>query len=238
MKKLKGLDLIKNPFWKAVLKAWIEKNTFDDKITFNDTLYNNENITINNNVFFVENAIRNNILLLKDFFEDEQIITFEKYEEKIGRDPTNMIDYVRLKASVNKIKHKIIHQTSEQIYFRETDIENTNRKQIYHTILKDETCFCEKMWENRLGKKLHSNTWNNILIGLKETKLREVQWKIVHNIYPTNILLNKMGIKSSEKCDFCDEVDVVEHMFFRCKRLQTFWTDVSKRIDNRVKKNN
>ena len=86
------------------------------------------------------------------------------------------------------------------------------------------------------GKKLHSNTWNNILIGLKETKLREVQWKIVHNIYPTNILLNKMGIKSSEKCDFCDEVDVVEHMFFRCKRLQTFWTDVSKRIDNRVNK--
>ena len=86
-------------------------------------------------------------------------------------------------------------------------------------LLKEETCFCEKMWENRLDRKLHDRTWQNLFTQIKETKLIQLQWKILHNIYPTNILLHKIGIKLSERCDFCEEIDVVEHTFFRCERV-------------------
>ena len=103
-------------------------------------------------------------------------------------------------------------------------------------MLKEETCFCEKMWENRLDRKLHCKTWQNLFTQIKETKLIQLQWKILHNIYPTNILLHKIGIKQSERCDFCEETDVVEHTFFRCERVQPFWKIVSQLIEVKLKK--
>ena len=34
----------------------------------------------------------------------------------------------------------------------------------------------------------------------KETRLQALHWKILHNIYPTNILLNRIGIFESKYC--------------------------------------
>ena len=85
-------------------------------------------------------------------------------------------------------------------------------------------------------KKLHVNTWKNLFINFKETKLIQMQWKILHNIYPTNILLQKIGVKNTPICDFCEERDVVEHFFFKCERLHGFWENISKNIDNKLNK--
>ena len=46
----------------------------------------------------------------------------------------------------------------------------------------------------------------------QETRLRVLQWKILHNIYPTYMLLSKMKVKENSKCSYCtDTVDVIEH---------------------------
>ena len=37
----------------------------------------------------------------------------------------------------------------------------------------------------------------------KETRLKTLQWKILHNIYPTNILLYKIGKSDSSNCNHC-----------------------------------
>ena len=58
----------------------------------------------------------------------------------------------------------------------------------------------------------------------KESRLRLLHFKILHNIYPTNILLHRMGIKGSDQCDFCPQREVVEHMFIYCPRLEGFWS--------------
>ena len=36
-----------------------------------------------------------------------------------------------------------------------------------------------------------------------------------------------MGIKDSEKCEFCGEKDHLEHYFFHCKKNTELWKDVS-----------
>ena len=100
----------------------------------------------------------------------------------------------------------------------------------------EEVCHCENMWENRLGFKIHPHTWKNLFNHQKETKLVEIQWKILHNIFPTNILLNRMGLKESEKCDFCQEKDFVEHAFIKCKRLHNLWEKVNKDISIKLNK--
>ena len=62
----------------------------------------------------------------------------------------------------------------------------------------------------------------------KETRLRVLQWKVLHNIYPTTILLHKMGIANSDDCKVCKEKDFAEHFFFFCKSVTPLWQEVEK----------
>jgi hypothetical protein len=64
----------------------------------------------------------------------------------------------------------------------------------------------------------------------KETRLRLLHFKLLHNIYPTNILLHKMGARPTRNCDQCNEVDYIEHAFFFCPKIQTFWLNVKQFI--------
>ena len=77
---------------------------------------------------------------------------------------------------------------------------------------------------------MNESTWENLFTFIKETKLQEIQWKIIHNIFPTNILLNRMGIKDSEKCEFCGEKDHIEHYFFECVNIAKLWPEIKQII--------
>ena len=78
-------------------------------------------------------------------------------------------------------------------------------------------------------------TWINIFSCTKETKLQEFQWKIVHNIFPTNILLSKIGIKDTEKCEMCDVTEQIEHLFIECQRIGFFWNVVETLINSKLR---
>ena len=65
--------------------------------------------------------------------------------------------------------------------------------------------------------------------------LRNMYFKILHNIYPTNLLLHRMKIKASPNCDYCGDIDHIIHMFFSCPSLKSFWestTSLVQRILN------
>ena len=53
-----------------------------------------------------------------------------------------------------------------------------------------------------------------------------MHWKITHNIYPTNILLHKMGLSNTENCNLCEEKDYIEHFFCECPRVNRLWKRV------------
>ena len=54
--------------------------------------------------------------------------------------------------------------------------------------------------------------------------------KFIHNIYPTNILLNKMGLATTTKCIWCTEIDYNEHAFYQCTKPENFWRNVKQYI--------
>jgi len=71
-----------------------------------------------------------------------------------------------------------------------------------------------------------------------ENKLRNFQFKLIHNIIPTNLSLYKMSIQDSPRCDRClFQNETLVHMFFECPDVKIFWKDVimwwnTKRPDN------
>jgi len=57
-----------------------------------------------------------------------------------------------------------------------------------------------------------------------ENKLRSFQFKIVHNIIPTNLSLYKMNIKETPQCGRClFQNDTLVHTFLECPEVEPFW---------------
>ena len=177
-----------------------------------------------------------NVLYIKDILTDnKEINTFTEYNEKTGNHPSNLIDYVIIKTVINKIKSKIVFiNRNKDLTFRDHKADCLTRKNIYKLLIQNKICLCENFWERKLGDKINEETWSNIFSSTKETKLQEFQWKIVHNIFPTNILLSKIGIKNSEKCESCGVTDYLEHFFIDCHRIGSFWNDVEKLINSKL----
>ena len=79
-------------------------------------------------------------------------------------------------------------------------------------------------WKRKCNIEMTKATWLNAFSCTKETRLRLLQWKLMHNIYPTNIMLSKMKVRENNKCSYCtDVVDVIEHFFFECQIIREFW---------------
>ena len=70
----------------------------------------------------------------------------------------------------------------------------------------------EQMWERKFEINM-SNSWILPFQVTKETRIVTLQWKILHNIYPTSILLEKIKIKSSAQCEHCKVLDTIVHFF-------------------------
>ena len=73
--------------------------------------------------------------------------------------------------------------------------------------------------------------WEKIyLLPFKTTldsKLREFQYKILNRILYTNKMLFKFKKVDSPLCDFCEkELETIEHLFFLCTKVCTFWDDL------------
>ncbi len=60
------------------------------------------------------------------------------------------------------------------------------------------------------------NPFNCNVKMTKDVKVRNVQFKILHNIYPTMWHLHKWGIKQTQNCTKCDISETIEHAIFDC----------------------
>jgi len=57
-----------------------------------------------------------------------------------------------------------------------------------------------------------------------ENKLRCFQYKVIHNIVPTNNKLYKMKLKTSPSCDrYGNPYQNLLNLLYECTRTQTFW---------------
>jgi hypothetical protein len=62
---------------------------------------------------------------------------------------------------------------------------------------------------------LLSNPFSSIR-ALATTKLQGIQYKLLHNIYPTMKHLKIWGIKNNDKCETCGVIDDLKHTIFDC----------------------
>ena len=115
-------------------------------------------------------------------------------------------------------------------YFLGKSTDKLNRKIMYSLIMKnEEPTRVEQFWSKK-NITLDKKHWLMPFKCTKETRLHILQWKILHNIYPTAIMLNKMGVVDSINCKTCGVTEFSEHFFFQCNSTRQLWEEVEKTI--------
>ena len=86
-------------------------------------------------------------------------------------------------------------------------------------------------WQKKFGFILEEEVWHTAWKTTKETRLRVLQWNISHNIYPTNIILNKINVRESNNCTFCsDTIDYFERFFCECPIVVNFGKSIPQKL--------
>ena len=241
-------------FWRDVIKIWIDIKQKDALDSYEDPsnillepLFNNKNIMYKNSPLNFSKWIKTGITHILDVFDKGTFIPCDLIANKVGR--SGILDF-EYNALFNGIPNSWKTSLLDLNYFN-LNIDNLKKSlqnQTYHLTLlnkknselreiigeNDTSTICGKMFWMRKYDIDISKHFILAYNATKESRLRLLHFKILHNIFPSNILLNRMGIKETELCDFCGEKDVIEHMFIHCSRLKGFWTMVMCTIFSRT----
>ena len=234
-KATKGLNEIKNVFWKHVLQTWVKQNKQEKnpRNILDEPLFNNNKIMYQNQPLFMKMCIKSNILYVKDMLGPNGLLTYQEYKNKTNNYPGDFLDYNLLYSVLRKVtedQHRYPTHTEEpDVLFRGQILGKIKRTGFLNLIRKIETPNAIAFWERKFTVGVPKNVFELAWKCTQETRLRTLQWKIINNIYPTNILLNKMGIRNTSDCTTCKTKDYIEHFFVNCTLVKPLWTEIKKK---------
>ena len=240
-KKFKGLNTIYNPFWKSVLKCWLdnlkELNLEVSKRTEfeNQLLWNNVLITYRNDTLFFKDWVNAGITTTNDITTNGDIKSLEEICIIIGNKPSRYFEYGAIKTAITNLKSKKLNDLQVEAN-NKINVPYTPQEFRKYLINKDKTePKAADIWRRRLGLNIDTSIWLAASNCTKETRLRLLHYKILYGIYPTNKLLFKMGEADSINCKFCvNTTDTLEHFFYECDKIRQIWKLAEKEIHKRT----
>ena len=155
-------------------------------------------------------------------------MTFKTICEKVGHKPTRLFEYGAMRTAVEACTVRTEPCVENTKLSTDNHAQSVFRPRQFRLRLVEANkteLIAVNFWRNKCGIKAEKERWTLASKCTSETRLRLLQWKILHNIYPTSILLNKMGISNSKNSAFgCNQTDYPEHFFFSCKKKKVSLT--------------
>ena len=232
-KQFKGLSTIYSSFWKRVLTIWLDYNRNNNSSPLlNQVIFNNSCIQYKDTLW-MPNCIKNNILRVSDVCLNNRVLTFDEFKNKYP-----YLSNVRMTHNViynaiskNMLEGKTQTDCSNNAYFRGHLVGDIGRKKFLKLIQENEIPYVCSLWQRKLGVEIDNTHWMQAINATTEIRLRVLHWKIMNNIYPTNILLFKMSIRNTQNCEWCNEFDYIEHFFATCKLVKPLWEELESQIN-------
>jgi len=231
-KNFKGALYIQSDFWLEVLKTFLNNNQHSIDKRRNPILWNNTNFVYNGNTLFFEDWARKGITSICDLIHNNECILFETISQILGNSPKTLLEYITIRSVVTTFLRKeqntdISRNLKSIPLFCGNPVEQSSifRKMISKQH-KTEPC-SKNFWKRKFDYDITEDDWRLAFETTKETRLKLLQWKLLHNIYPTNIMLFKMKVTNSNHCSYCNGiVDFIEHFFFFCPFIKAFWKNI------------
>ena len=233
-KKFKGMGHIDSIFWKEVLSTWLDTlqgcSVTQTDWTPRAPLFNNRNVTVQGQTLFLPSAIIKGVVRVKDVCVGGRLATLEEFQSVYGSHPRSALDYCAIKSALAAWDISTMYRRSEgmnqKFMFKGMPLELMDRKKFAKMLNSQSPCYCYNLWKRKFDQDINETNWSMIFKSTNETRIQELSWKILHNIYPTSILLHKMKLKESSNCEHCNVLDTVEHFFYHCKKIKHLWKEI------------
>ena len=237
-----------NPFWREVLSNWNDmliKVQCPESIEeiMNQPLWYNKNMK--DKEYFNKRWFEKNIRYIRDVIKPAggfKSIQQLNEEYNIGE---NFLIYGKLLAEIPSVWRERLKTESINGGTNHNPIEklilNTKGKasKQFYEILTDNKIIptSELKWEKLFPASSDGHKKQYHFISkIKEIRLRNFQFKIIHRILPTNSLLHKMNITQNNLCTFCNNsVETLEHLFLTCPIIEQLWFEIEKFIAEKTK---
>ena len=247
---MKMVNKCKTDFHKQVLSSWIkifctEPESHIDII--NQYLVHNKSLTINRKCimpsFFkaVNSDVTYNIRILNILSPQNTFRSLQDFNQ-LNQTNINVLEYNALKSCIPKSwKRKFLeNDIAAEVKPIEPAIQINNTKKVISLITSKElykTLILQKMktptaiesWIN-LYPFMENYDWKEIYMipfkYVREPYLQSFQYKIINRILNTNEKLEKWAIKPSNKCNFCQSIDTLEHHLYQCQASKIIWGKV------------
>ena len=130
------------------------------------------------------------------------MIPLPELELKVGSSPSQLFEYNAVKTAFdNARQHRLylfedIEQKARPMIIKSQTLASLKAKDFRKRLNEDIQPCSTNFWKRQLNVRLDRKHWELEFNSTQETRLRVLQWKILH-IYLTNILLCKMDIANT-----------------------------------------
>jgi hypothetical protein len=244
--KLLAYDIIP-PFYINALKLWSEINSFEPtnaEEVCRQGIWNNKFILIGNKSVYYSKFDEAGFHTIYDFFEDKNTIKDIRSDDRF-----NTIDVLKWYGLIHALpKHwrdiickKGLCWTGQIEYglrmpngFIPMDKVKSNSIYVWFRD-KEKVESISQHYFKRVYELSDDECYDLFVMPFKvtlDTKLRWFQYRVMHNIVPTNVWLQKVGLTNSDLCSFCKkEKETITHMFVECEKVVDFWQQVQTRYN-------
>jgi hypothetical protein len=234
-------------FYWSIIKNWmlIKEQKSEDMDAFDirqQCIWLNKHIKIGKKEVKWKSWIDHGICLLHDILDNEgNFISKDTLEELFGL-KCDFMRYNSLKDSIPKEwreKLKITKINRNEITIDDDlsinfgthnlPIKYTSNREIYWKLVKKIQIphVTKVKWETELN--IDPETWEQIFYNsfkIRDTKIRSFQYKVIMNLVPCNLYLNRIGKSNTDTCNTCNKMDHIVHYFYECEETTHFWVSI------------
>ena len=225
-------EAVKNPFWKDLLKSWkifcksVKIQTLEDMLY--SPLWYNSNFQHGQNIYFKDwynKGIRNVIDLLQELYNIHG--TFLDYASLLRKIPAQWKQNIN---ENNVLCQALKPNVSRNCYINFLRKDKKGSRTFYDILVGNKIpAPPSEKWIKELDdiEQDEWNSYNRIIKDIKETKLKEFQFKINNRILVTKSFLYKVNKVDEGMCSFCNQhPETILHLFYYCEKVKTFWADL------------
>ena len=183
-----------------------------------EPIWNNKNIRYKGYPLFYNRWCRAGIEYLQDLWSNGHMMSYEEIRQKAGTSGSLQFEYNTLVSAIPESWKIVMNNNNnniEVIFPREIDTELGPLSKLSNKMIrsffdkqKNHDICAANFWKHKLNVNIQ-DIFSIAHECTKETRLRLLQFKFIHNIYPTNILLNKMGLVTTNNYVWCSELDCI-----------------------------
>ena len=234
------LNNVNNPFWSDVVKHYtklckIKRNKpLDLNDIYEEPIHFNKSIKRSRRIIFDEEWVSRGIMKVKHILDaDKKPLNYIEFKNKYNNIQTTSRMFLTISRAINtylvnaknntSLMNNLLHnevwafigsgnRAVREIFQKENDLPTASNK-----------------WNTEFNNLDWKSIFKKCMNISKDPQLQWFQARLLHRILPTQKYLTLCKIADSSLCVFCNtNVETLNHLFWNCIYVRTFWNDFLK----------